>query len=80
MVSQFAQNEQNMNAVERVLHYTELPEEGDALTPNDPPSTWPQNGGISFEDVELTYRPGLPLVLKGVSFDVRPGEKVRIFF
>lgn len=80
MVSQFAQNEQNMNAVERVLHYTELPEEGDALTPNDPPSTWPQNGGISFEDVELAYRPGLPLVLKGVSFDVRPGEKVRIFF
>ncbi|KAF7760155.1 hypothetical protein Agabi119p4_10831 [Agaricus bisporus var. burnettii] len=78
MVSQFAQNEQNMNAVERVLHYTELPEEGDALTPNDPPSTWPQNGGISFEDVELAYRPGLPLVLKGVSFDVRPGEKIGI--
>lgn len=69
-----------MNAVERVLHYTELPEEGDAVKPNDPPPTWPPNGAISFKDVELAYRPGLPLVLKQVSFDVQPGEKVRILF
>jgi ABC-type multidrug transport system fused ATPase/permease subunit len=26
--------------------------------------------------VELAYREGLPLVLKGVSFEVAPGEKV----
>jgi ABC-type multidrug transport system fused ATPase/permease subunit len=77
MISQFAQNEQNMNAVERVLHYTELPEEGDAIRPNDPPPSWPSSGGISFKNVDLVYRPGLPLVLKDVSFDVKPGEKVR---
>lgn len=78
MISQFAQNEQNMNAVERVLHYSELEPEGDATTPNDPPMTWPSKGHISFENVELAYREGLPLVLKGVSFDVKPGEKVGI--
>ncbi|KAF5354262.1 hypothetical protein D9756_007067 [Leucocoprinus leucothites] len=78
MVSQFATNEQNMNAVERVLHYTELPEEGDSTKPDDPLPSWPPGGAISFQNVELAYRPGLPLVLKDVSFDVRPGEKVGI--
>lgn len=76
MISQFAQNEQNMNAVERVLHYTELLPEGDAVRPDDPAPSWPSSGGISFKNVELAYRPGLPLVLKGVSFEVKPGEKV----
>ncbi|RDB25946.1 Multidrug resistance-associated protein 1 [Hypsizygus marmoreus] len=78
MIAQFAKNEQNMNAVERVLHYSELPPEADATTLNDPPPSWPEKGGITFEKVELAYREGLPLVLKGVSFQVNPGEKVGI--
>ncbi|KAF8884421.1 ATP-dependent bile acid permease [Gymnopilus junonius] len=78
MVSQFAQNEQNMNAVERVLHYAELEPEGDSTTPNDPPPSWPSEGMIEFTNVDLAYREGLPLVLKGVSFSVQPGEKIGI--
>jgi len=76
LVSLFAQNEQNMNAVERLLHYTELPCEGETTTPNDPPASWPDQGRISFTDVKFVYREGLPLVLKGITFDVKPGEKV----
>ncbi len=76
MVSQFAQNEQNMNAVERVLYYSELEPEGESKTSNDPDPSWPSEGGIKFKDVELAYREGLPLVLKGISFEVKPGEKV----
>jgi ATP-binding cassette subfamily C (CFTR/MRP) protein 1 len=67
-----------MNAVERVLTYTELEPEGETRTANDPPQSWPAAGAISFEDVQLAYRPELPLVLKGVSFDVKAGEKVGI--
>ncbi|TFK36264.1 cadmium ion transporter [Crucibulum laeve] len=78
MISQFAQNEQNMNSVERVLHYADLPPEADTITPNDPPASWPEKGDIEFTDVELSYREGQPLVLKGVSFHVRAGEKVGI--
>ncbi|KAG6916302.1 hypothetical protein DXG01_007459 [Tephrocybe rancida] len=78
MISQFAQNEQNMNAVERVLHYAGLESEGDATSPDDPPASWPSQGRVSFDNVEFAYRKGLPLVLKGVSFDVKPGEKVGI--
>ena len=76
MVTQFAQNEQNMNAVERVLVYTELPPEGAAVTENDPPSSWPKLGRIQFSNVKMVYREGLPLVLNDVNFEVRAGEKV----
>ncbi|KIY65429.1 multidrug resistance-associated ABC transporter [Cylindrobasidium torrendii FP15055 ss-10] len=78
-VSQFAQNEQNMNAVERVLAYTQLPAEGRPEKETTIPSReWPQGGEIVFTDVTMAYRPGLPAVLKNVSFAVRPGEKVGI--
>ncbi|KAK7050453.1 oligomycin resistance ATP-dependent permease YOR1 [Favolaschia claudopus] len=78
MVALFAQNEQNMNSVERIITYAELPPEGAPTTPNDPPSSWPEHGEIAFKDVEMSYREGLPLVLKGVTFNVKPGEKVGI--
>lgn len=77
MVAQYAKNEQNMNAVERVLVYTELTPEGDVVTPSDPPPSWPQKGAIKFTNVDLAYREGLPLVLKDISFEVHPGEKVK---
>ena len=72
----YAHNEQNFNAVERILHYTRLPSEGAATTHNDPPPSWPESGSVEFKDVELAYRPGLPTVLRGVSFKVKPREKV----
>ena len=67
-----------MNAVERVLVYIELPPEGLLETLNDPPASWPEKGAIRFDGVEMAYREGLPLVLKGVTFDIKPGEKVGI--
>lgn len=68
-----------MNAVERLLYYNSLESEAAPLLPSDPsPETWPTRGAIIFSSVELKYRPELPLVLKGVSFSVDPGEKVGI--
>ncbi|KIY72285.1 multidrug resistance-associated ABC transporter [Cylindrobasidium torrendii FP15055 ss-10] len=79
MVTQFAQNEQNMNAVERILVYTGLPSEGSPEQEDaDVPASWPHAGTIKFDNVDLAYRPGLPLVLKGVNFEIKPGEKVGI--
>ncbi|KAF9019789.1 multidrug resistance-associated ABC transporter [Hymenopellis radicata] len=79
MVNQFAQNEQNMNAVERVLVYTRLPAEGrPEIETENPPSTWPAQGEVTFNNVDLSYRPNLPLVLKHVSFSIKAGEKVGI--
>ncbi|KAG7095244.1 hypothetical protein E1B28_006018 [Marasmius oreades] len=79
MVTQFAQQEQSMNAVERVLVYTELPAEGGETNPSEqPPSSWPDKGEIKFSSVDLSYREDLPLVLKNVSFSIRAGEKIGV--
>lgn len=39
---------------------------------------WPVRGSLTFQHVCVRYRPGLPLVLKDVSFTVRPGSLVGI--
>ncbi|KAB5591062.1 Oligomycin resistance ATP-dependent permease YOR1 [Ceratobasidium theobromae] len=78
MVTQLAQVEQDMNTVERIVHYRNLEQEPPANLPDDPPAEWPQRGSINFRNVALRYRDGLPLVLDGLTFDVKPGERVGI--
>ena len=74
----FATAEQSMNAVERVLHYSELIPEENGLSSSEPPPSWPASGTIKFSNVKLAYRDGLPLVLKGINFEIKPGEKVSL--
>ena len=42
------------------------------------PANWPNSGEIYVHNLSVRYRKGLPLVLKGVTFKVQPGEKVGI--
>ena len=64
--------------MERLLHYsTSIPlEKEDPDTPAPIDDAWPAEGAIAFENVSLRYRPLLPLVLRGISFQVKPREKV----
>jgi ATP-binding cassette, subfamily C (CFTR/MRP), member 1 len=78
MIQLYGTTEQNMNSVERMLHYTKLPVEGSKMKPRPVAPSWPSRGAIRFENVNFSYRDGLPLVLKGVTFMVQPGEKVGI--
>jgi ATP-binding cassette subfamily C (CFTR/MRP) protein 1 len=59
------------------MYYGQLETEADTKRPDDPGKNWPETGVIEFKDVQLRYRQDLPLVLKGLSFRVSPGEKVR---
>lgn len=43
-----------------------------------PPPEWPANGTIEFKDIVMRYRPGLPYVLKGLSLNIRGGEKIGV--
>ncbi|KAM6551931.1 hypothetical protein CsatB_001739 [Cannabis sativa] len=71
--------ENSLNAVERAGTYIDLQHEApDIIENNQPPPTWPSLGGISFDNVVLRYRPGLPPVLHGLSFKICPSEKVGI--
>jgi len=61
-----------------VQYYNDLAIEADPTLPTDPGAEWPTVGAMQFEDVQLRYRPDLPLVLKGLTFSIMPGEKVGI--
>lgn len=77
-VRQLAEVENGMNAVERLVYYgTELEEEAPLKTV-EVRKTWPEKGEIVFDNVEMRYRPGLPLVLQGFSMHVRGGERIGI--
>lgn len=77
-VRQLAEVENNMNATERVHYYgTELEEEA-PLHRTPVGATWPEKGQIVFNNAQMRYRDGLPLVLKGLSMDVRGGERIGI--
>lgn len=79
LIPTWARLEQEMNSVERLQYYNRLELEGAASLPTDPKlEEWPSQGGVSFQEVQLRYRSELPLVLKGVTFDIKPGEKVGI--
>lgn len=41
------------------------------------PAEWPEQGAISVAKLTMRYRPEMPLVLKGLSFEIKGGEKVR---
>ncbi|KAF8896247.1 ABC transporter [Infundibulicybe gibba] len=80
LVRQSAEVENNMNSVERIVHYaTEIEQEAPHDLPdNKPPSSWPADGQLELRDIVLNYRPELPPVLKGISMTVKAGEKIGI--
>ncbi|KAJ4418296.1 ATP-binding cassette transporter yor1 [Neurospora sp. IMI 360204] len=77
-VRQLAEVENGMNAVERILYYgTQLEEEAPSKTIDVRPS-WPEKGEIIFDNVEMRYRAGLPLVLQGLNAHIQGGERIGI--
>ncbi|KAL1964629.1 hypothetical protein VTN77DRAFT_6803 [Rasamsonia byssochlamydoides] len=77
-IRQLAEVENNMNATERVHYYgTQLEEEAPLHLGKVEPN-WPQEGRIEFTDVQMRYRAGLPLVLRGLNMDIRGGERIGI--
>ncbi|KAJ3726629.1 P-loop containing nucleoside triphosphate hydrolase protein [Lentinula raphanica] len=63
-----------------IVYYAEEIEQEAAheLPDKKPPSPWPSQGHVKFDNMVLKYCPELPPVLKGISMDVRGGEKIGI--
>ncbi|KAG9310797.1 hypothetical protein JVU11DRAFT_8649 [Chiua virens] len=73
--------ELDLNSVERVVEYLDLPQEPPAIIEsNRPPAYWPSstssNALISVEDLVVKYAPELPAVLKNVSFQLNAKERI----
>ncbi|CAL7944629.1 unnamed protein product [Xylocopa violacea] len=77
---QTAELENQITSIERVLEYSRLEEEPflDSIPEKVPPSEWPRKGLVEFKDVKLKYGPKSPYALKGISFVIKPEEKVGV--
>lgn len=42
------------------------------------PEDWPKSGAITFRDYKMKYREETPIVLNGLQFAIRAGEKLGI--
>ncbi len=72
--------ETNIVAVERVKEYSQhLDQEADwEVGERKPDPEWPEKGEVAFEDYAMRYRPGLELVVRGITCKIGGGEKVGI--
>jgi ABC-type multidrug transport system fused ATPase/permease subunit len=77
-VRQLAEVENGMNAVERILYYGTQLEEEAPLKTIEVRKSWPEKGEIVFDNVEMRYRAGLPLVLQGLTMHIKGGERIGI--
>ncbi|KAG8687868.1 hypothetical protein FRC08_011730 [Ceratobasidium sp. 394] len=72
--------EMDLNSVERVVEYLDLPQESNGKEDQKPPASWPSSVAndslIAVENLVVRYAPELDPVLHGVSFKLRAREKV----
>lgn len=64
-----------------MVHYSRkdiIPQEGPYESDHKPPPDWPTRGAVEFTNVEMSYRPGLPNVLHGISMSIKAGEKIGV--
>ena len=83
-VRMIATAEAQMNSVERIKYYIDNIDQEDEGTLKGldgldvvVPDEWPVEGAVSGAGVQMRYRDG-PLVLRGIDFDVKGGEKIGI--
>ncbi|KAF8060200.1 multidrug resistance-associated ABC transporter [Lyophyllum atratum] len=73
--------ELDLNSVERVVEYLDLPQEPPAVIESHrPPAYWPSssdnNALVAVENLVIKYAPDLPAVLQDVSFTLKARERV----
>lgn len=64
--------------VQRVFNLQAAPQENYESKEVNLRESWPEQGKISFQEVELKYRPNTDIVLRKLSVTAAPGEKVGI--
>ena len=75
-VRMFAQTESDLTSFERIEHYAN--QEPERWQGTSARANWPEQGGISFDNVSVRYRESLPLALKGISINISPHERIGI--
>lgn len=76
MIRRYSAMELDMNSTERIVEYTDMPTEDRSGI--EPPPGWPSRGRIQVDALEAAYAPGLPSVLKGLTFEIEPGQRIGV--
>lgn len=81
-VRQFADIESRMTSIERLKYFARLPAEIDeahhTFMEDSSLRHWPSRGEIEVNNLHVRYAEHLPMVLKGVSFKIKGGERIGI--
>ncbi|KAF9329432.1 hypothetical protein BG006_007485 [Podila minutissima] len=79
LVRDYSEWQAHLVAIERVQEYTDKKTEApEFLGVEHLPPQWPAEGRVAFKNYSARYREGLDLVVKNLSFDVQPCEKIGI--
>ncbi|KAH8077273.1 P-loop containing nucleoside triphosphate hydrolase protein [Cristinia sonorae] len=75
-----AQAENGSVSISRVHEISNLPAEEETATVMTPmeKGTWPRQGSVKFENLQMRYKSDLDLALRGVSFSIKAGQRVGI--
>ncbi|KAF9942225.1 hypothetical protein BGZ67_002558 [Mortierella alpina] len=74
----FSEWQSHLVAIERVQDYTDKHTEAPEKLERSVPAQWPDQGRVVFKNFSARYREGLDLVVKNLSFEVQPCEKIGI--
>lgn len=66
------------SSIQRLKEYVDWTDHEKSFDLPKAPENWPSSGKLVIKDLSIRYRPGLPLVIKGLSTVIYPGEKVGI--
>jgi ATP-binding cassette subfamily C (CFTR/MRP) protein 1 len=78
LVRQIGRLQDSMVATERLYYYGTQVEVEKTFCAYKVQPKWPDKGEIVFNNVEMRYRHGLPLVLKGLSMHIHAGERLGV--
>ena len=71
-----------MSSCERTYKIIDLPQEPPLYIPSKSEELkkikWPASGNLEFNNVSMRYQEGTDLVIRGVSFSIKSGEKIGV--
>ncbi|KAJ6944448.1 hypothetical protein NC652_009744 [Populus alba x Populus x berolinensis] len=75
----FCNCENKLISVERILQYISIPAEPPlVIEANRPDHSWPSQGEVDIDNLQVRYAPHMPLVLRGLSCTFPGGKKTGI--
>jgi ABC-type multidrug transport system fused ATPase/permease subunit len=75
-ISVSTQMELDMNAAERIFEYRDLTIEDEGG--EEVRASWPEEGKVVVQDLDLGYAEGLPSILKGLSFTAEKNQRIGV--